>query len=240
MPMDITVLDLSAYVGLTAVGTITINMLLGTLMAFRYSPVRQWPHRRVNYFRLHNISGYVALSLAVLHPLVLLFDKTAKFRVLDLLYPVHSPSQPFENTIGAVALYVVAIVVVTSYLRAPRPPSLEIFSLHGLHRRRRSLLAQPLHRPRPEKFPHRLVRRRQTLRRSLPLNHHRDGRSAMAPLCKGRRLERLIARLAAVRGFSKLERRFSQGAGCSTQAMPRGVRQPAANRLLGLPVEPQA
>jgi methionine sulfoxide reductase heme-binding subunit len=117
MPTDITVLDLSAYVGLTAVGAITLNMLLGTLMAFRYSPVRQWPHRHFNYFRLHNISGYVALSLAVVHPIVLLFDKTAKFRVVDLLYPIHSPSQPFENSIGAIALYVVAIVVVTSYLR---------------------------------------------------------------------------------------------------------------------------
>jgi predicted ferric reductase len=117
MPLDITVLDLSAYVGLTAVGAVTLNMLLGTLIVFRYSPVRQWPHRRMNYFRLHNISGYLALSLAVLHPIVLLFDKAAKFRVVDLLYPVHSPSQPLENTIGAVALYVVAIVVVTSYLR---------------------------------------------------------------------------------------------------------------------------
>jgi methionine sulfoxide reductase heme-binding subunit len=112
-----TVLDLSAYVGLAAVGAVTLNMLLGTLMAFRYSPVRQWPHRRFNYFRLHNLSGYAALSLAVVHPIVLVFDKTAKFRVLDLLYPVHSPSQPLENTIGAVALYVLAIVVVTSYLR---------------------------------------------------------------------------------------------------------------------------
>jgi predicted ferric reductase len=117
MPMDITVLDLSAYVGLTAVGAVTLNILLGTLMIFRYSPVRQWPHRRINYFRLHNISGYVALSLAIVHPIVLLFDKSAKFRVIDLLYPVHSPSQPLENTIGAAALYIVAIVVVTSYLR---------------------------------------------------------------------------------------------------------------------------
>ena len=117
MPLDITILDISAYVGLTAVGAVTLNMLLGTLMAFRYSPVRQWPHQRFNYFRLHNVSGYLALSLAVLHPIVLLFDKTAKFRVLDLLYPVHSPSQPLENTIGALALYVVALVVVTSYLR---------------------------------------------------------------------------------------------------------------------------
>jgi methionine sulfoxide reductase heme-binding subunit len=115
--MDITVLDLSAYVGLTAVGAVTLNMLLGTLMAFRYSPVREWPHRRFNYFRLHNFSGYLALSLSVLHPLVLLFDKTARFRIVDLLYPVHSPSQPLENTIGAIALYVVVIVVVTSYLR---------------------------------------------------------------------------------------------------------------------------
>jgi predicted ferric reductase len=117
MPEDITILDISAYIGLTAVGAVTINMLLGTLMAFRYSPVRQWPHRRVNYFRLHNISGYLALSLAVIHPIVLLFDKTARFRVIDLLYPVHSPSQPLENTIGALALYIVAVVVATSYLR---------------------------------------------------------------------------------------------------------------------------
>ena len=117
MPNDITVLDLSAYVGLTAVGAVTLNMLLGTLMAFRYSPVREWPHRRFNYFRWHNLSGYAALSLAGLHPVILLFDKTAKFRVLDLLYPVHSPSQPLENTIGAVALYVIAVVVATSYLR---------------------------------------------------------------------------------------------------------------------------
>ena len=53
---------------------VTLNMLLGTLMAFRYSPVRQWPHRHFNYFGLHNVSGYLALSLAVVHPIVLLFD----------------------------------------------------------------------------------------------------------------------------------------------------------------------
>jgi sulfoxide reductase heme-binding subunit YedZ len=37
--------------------------------------------------------------------------------MVDVVYPIHSPSQPLENTIGAVALYTVAIVVVTSYLR---------------------------------------------------------------------------------------------------------------------------
>jgi len=36
---------------------------------------------------------------------------------MDLLYPVHSPSQPLENTIGAVAFYLLAFVVITSYVR---------------------------------------------------------------------------------------------------------------------------
>lgn len=115
--MTITILDLSAYLGLIAVGAVTVNMLLGVLMIFRYSPVRYWPHRRFNYFELHNWTGYVALSFATLHPIVLLFNNSPKFHVLDIIYPVHSPQQPFENTIGAIALYILALMVVTSYLR---------------------------------------------------------------------------------------------------------------------------
>jgi sulfoxide reductase heme-binding subunit YedZ len=115
--MSVTVLDLSAYVGLAAIGAVTLNMILGSLMAFRYSPHRSWPHRRFNYFRLHNWSGYVALSVSVLHPAVLLLNKDPRFHLMDLVYPVHSPSQPLENTVGAVAVYFLAFVVVTSYLR---------------------------------------------------------------------------------------------------------------------------
>lgn len=115
--MNITILDLSAYLGLTAVAAITLNILLGVLMAFRYSPVRNWPHHRFNYFRLHNWTGYLALAVTILHPIPLLLNKSPKFRVLDILYPIHSPQQPLENTIGAMALYVVAIMVITSYFR---------------------------------------------------------------------------------------------------------------------------
>lgn len=115
--MSISVLDICAYVGLVAVGAVACNMVLGMLMAVRYSPVRSWPHRRFNYFQLHNWSGYVALAAAILHPLILLLNKPTRFRMVDVVYPVHSPSQPLENTVGAVALYTLAIVVVTSYLR---------------------------------------------------------------------------------------------------------------------------
>jgi predicted ferric reductase len=115
--MNITALDLSAYVGLTAVGAATINMLLGVLMVFRYSPVRQWPHRQFNYFRLHNWCGYIALFASIVHPLILLLNKKPRFSVANIAYPVHSPSQPFENTLGAIALYGLGIVVLTSYFR---------------------------------------------------------------------------------------------------------------------------
>jgi len=113
----ISAIDLSADVGLVAVGLITLNFLLGLMMALRYSPVRYWPHKHFNYFRIHNWTGYLLLGTSILHPVILLFSSTAKFRLIDVTYPVHSPSQPLDNTIGAIALYLLAIVVVTSYLR---------------------------------------------------------------------------------------------------------------------------
>jgi predicted ferric reductase len=117
LPTGISVLDLSAYIGLVAVAAVTLNMVLGILMAFRYSPVRSWPHRKFNYFRLHNWLGYIALAASLLHPALLLLNKKPAFSLRDLLFPVHSPSQPLENTAGAVALYLLAFVVVTSYFR---------------------------------------------------------------------------------------------------------------------------
>jgi len=110
-------IDLSADIGLVAVGLVTLNLGLGLLIAVRYSPWRYWPHRRFNYFRVHNWTGYAVLGTAVLHPAVLLFSRQVRFRVVDVIYPVHSPSQPLENTIGAIALYSIAVVVVTSYFR---------------------------------------------------------------------------------------------------------------------------
>jgi methionine sulfoxide reductase heme-binding subunit len=113
----VTALDLSADIGLVAVGLATLNLLIGSLIAMRYSPWRYWPHHRFNIFRIHNWTGYLLLVTCVAHPIVLLFSSTAGFRIRDILYPVHSPSQPLENTIGAIALYSLAVVVVTSYFR---------------------------------------------------------------------------------------------------------------------------
>jgi DMSO/TMAO reductase YedYZ heme-binding membrane subunit len=110
-------IDLASYAGLTAMTLLTINLLIGLLMAVKYNPVRGWPHRRINTFQLHNWTAYTALFVACLHPVILLFSSKVHFRLLDIVYPLNSPKQPGINTLGAIALYSLIFVVLTSYLR---------------------------------------------------------------------------------------------------------------------------
>jgi hypothetical protein len=56
-----TLLDLCSYLGLGAVGAVTVNLLLGMLMSLRYSPMRHWPHRHINLFVLHQWTAYIAV-----------------------------------------------------------------------------------------------------------------------------------------------------------------------------------
>lgn len=110
-------IDISGDAGLVAITLLTINILLGMLMSTKYNPVRSWPHRRVNTLKLHNWTGYLALAVSAVHPSIILLSSTAHFRLIDIVYPVHAPRQPWINTLGAAALYLLAFTVVTSYFR---------------------------------------------------------------------------------------------------------------------------
>jgi predicted ferric reductase len=112
-----TLLDLCAYLGLGAVAFAAVNLQLGVLMAMRYSPTRLWPHRHVNVFLLHQWTAYLAVALTIAHPIVLLFQHVAVFRLIDILWPIHSPLQPWVNIAGAAALYLLLMLLITSLLR---------------------------------------------------------------------------------------------------------------------------
>src|ERR1700679_2705299 len=112
-----TLLDLCSYLGLGAVGFVTLNLLIGMLMSLRYSPRQRWPYRRINLFALHQWTAYGAVTLTLTHPLVLLFLHQPVFRVIDVLWPIHSPLQPKLNLAGAGALYLLFIVLISSLLR---------------------------------------------------------------------------------------------------------------------------
>lgn len=110
-------LDLCSYLGLGAVGAVVINILIGLLLSMRFSPVRFWPHRHINLFAIHRWTAYAAIALVLAHPTVLLFLHTPRFRLIDVLWPVHSYLQPRLNTVGALALYLLVLVLITSLLR---------------------------------------------------------------------------------------------------------------------------
>ena len=112
-----TALDLSADVGLVGVFLATANICLGLLIAVRYSPRRLWPHRRINIFALHNWTAYVLMASVLTHPVILLFSTKPRWRWLDLAFPVWSPVQPIENTVGAAGAYLLVVVLLTSYFR---------------------------------------------------------------------------------------------------------------------------
>jgi DMSO/TMAO reductase YedYZ heme-binding membrane subunit len=112
-----TLLDLCSYLGLAAAGFATTTLWLGLLIAMRYSPLRRWPHHHINTFALHQWSAYAAVAFTLTHPLVLLWLHAPHFRIVDLLWPLHSPLQPWINTAGAAALYLLLLLLVSSLLR---------------------------------------------------------------------------------------------------------------------------
>src|SRR5471032_2335427 len=112
-----TAVDLSSFAGLTAMVLLSLNVLLGLLVTTNYSPLKQWPRRKVPVFKIHNWTGYAAMCVVLLHPTLLLFSSTAGFKVPDVLWPTHSPGQRLYNLLGATAFYSITLVVVTSYFR---------------------------------------------------------------------------------------------------------------------------
>jgi methionine sulfoxide reductase heme-binding subunit len=112
-------LDWSSTLGLFATAVLSFNLLLGILLstAYRRSPLwKRMPAfvRAVSLDDLHNWTAYVALALALAHPLLLLADKSLRYRPVDLILPVSAPHQPVWTVMGSLALYAVVVVVITT------------------------------------------------------------------------------------------------------------------------------
>jgi hypothetical protein len=161
-------IDLSSFAGLTAMALLAINLLLGLLVTTNYNPRQHWPHRKIPIFKIHNWNAYLAIAVVCLHPVILLFSKTAGFHARDVLWPLHSPGQRLYNCMGAAAFYAIALVVVTSYFR-PRLGSRpwEEAALLRLPGRRTALRPRHVDRPQPQESAHRFSGRRKGVRGKL-------------------------------------------------------------------------
>ncbi|MBG6110633.1 DMSO/TMAO reductase YedYZ heme-binding membrane subunit [Flavobacterium sp. CG_9.10] len=117
--LNITFLDLSASTGLVATIVLTFNFLLGMMISTTYKKHKYWkslPQRikQINVYNLHNWTAYFALLLVLLHPLFLLFDKTAKFKLIDIFFPINAPTQKVFVALGTLSMFALIIVIVTT------------------------------------------------------------------------------------------------------------------------------
>lgn len=113
------VLDLSATLGLMATISLTLNMLLGMLLGTAYRKSRLWKRlppgvRKLRLFTLHNWTAYLSLTLVLLHPILLLFDASTKFRAIDIVFPLHAPTQRWAVAVGTVSFFMVVGIVLSS------------------------------------------------------------------------------------------------------------------------------
>jgi DMSO/TMAO reductase YedYZ heme-binding membrane subunit len=112
-------LDWSSTLGLIATAVLSFNLLLGILLSTAYRRSTLWKRmplfiRGVSLDDLHNWTAYIALALALAHPVVLLGDKSLRYRVSDIVLPVSAPHQPVWTLLGSLALYAVIVVIVTT------------------------------------------------------------------------------------------------------------------------------
>ena len=116
---DADILSLSNFAGLGATVILSFNFLLGMLLATGYKRSTVWKKlplrlRQLNVNDLHNWTAYLALALAVLHPLFLLFAPSFKFGIGDILFPIHAPHQKWIVALGTVSLLALIVVILTT------------------------------------------------------------------------------------------------------------------------------
>ena len=117
--MDISVIDISSVLGLTAMVVLTLNIMLGMLLSTAYKTKTWWKNlparvKKINILWLHNWTAYLALFLVLLHPTLLLFDSSTKFRLVDIIFPVNAPHQKIFVALGTLAMFALIIVIITT------------------------------------------------------------------------------------------------------------------------------
>ena len=111
IPWDWYIVRASALVGFLL---LYISVFFGTVSCL--------PGIRKYFLRLRSLNFHCWISLqalifALIHGLALLFDKLIPFSFADILIPLHASYEPVLVGLGTISLYLVIILVATSYSR---------------------------------------------------------------------------------------------------------------------------
>jgi len=107
-------IELSGIIGLIAIACLAANFIVG-FMIWKNTPIKL-PYR-LTFLGLHKVTGYSAAMAIILHVVLIPLDPKSKFSWGDLLLPLWTRHQPFANSFGALALYLILVVVISSYYK---------------------------------------------------------------------------------------------------------------------------
>jgi methionine sulfoxide reductase heme-binding subunit len=107
-------IELSGIIGLIAIVCLAVNFIVGFVIWKNISI--KLPYR-LTFLGLHKFTGYSAAIAIAIHIVLIPLDPKAKFTWSDLWLPLWTAHQPYANAFGALALYLIAMVVISSYFK---------------------------------------------------------------------------------------------------------------------------
>ena len=107
-------IELSGIIGLIGIACLAANFIVGFII-WKNIPIKL-PYR-LTFLGLHKLTGYSAAGAIVVHVVLIPLDVKSKFSWSDLLLPLWTTHQPFANSFGALALYLISVVVISSYYK---------------------------------------------------------------------------------------------------------------------------
>ena len=107
-------IELSGILGLTAIACLAANFIVGFII---WRNIQIKLPNNLTFLGLHKFTGYSAVIAIIIHVALIPLDPKSEFSWSDLLLPLWTKHQPYANTFGALALYLVAIVVISSYFK---------------------------------------------------------------------------------------------------------------------------
>lgn len=108
-------IEISGVLGLIALGSLTANFLVG-LLIWTKSKIKL--PNGLTFLALHKFTGYAAAITILIHIALIPLDPKSEFTWGDLLLPLWTVHQPFANAFGALSLYLISVVVITSYYKS--------------------------------------------------------------------------------------------------------------------------
>ena len=112
-------IDIAGSIGLLAMVVLTINIVLGIFISTAYKKTAFWQKlppqiKALKLIEIHNYTAYIALSLVLIHFILIPLDPSSKFTFVHLIQPWHAPHQAFFVSLGVISFIALLVVVITT------------------------------------------------------------------------------------------------------------------------------